>query len=234
MGLEPILWARYLRGQHLRHAHAAPSYYVSDIRVFLMDQYNAETYSGQIANDVPAFESEFSNINLMLGPGSNGPLTNVGTTPTITQVHYGDGSDFACPNGPDYAPIMQLDYPVNQWLTGGATYAFGVEAYGNPTPWASGATAANGEESYYIAWMSDTEVGYSSGYPNDSSTGVESEFYCSGGTLAYTWQIAPTWGGVPNGDYNVQVLGVVPEPSSILLCVFAALGLFGYRAWRNR
>jgi hypothetical protein len=190
----------------------ARAYYVTDIRVWMMDQYNGETTSGQIADDVPAFESEFSSISLMLGPGSNGPLINVGTTPTITQAHYGNGSDFGCPNGPDYCPIIQLDYPVNQALTGGATYAFGVLAYGTPTPNASQATPANLKASYYLPFMSDTEVGYSSGYPNDSSTGTESEFNVSDGTLAYTWQIAPVWSGVPNGDYNVQVLGTALHP----------------------
>ena len=37
-----------------------------------------------------------------------------------------------------------------------------------------------------------------------------SEFDDATGALDYQWQMAPTWGGVPNGDYNVQVFGKIP------------------------
>ena len=204
----------------------AANYYVSDIRIWLIDAYSPETYSGQITNDVPAFYNEFNSISLRLGPGLGPVTTLTGIAPTVTQVQYGNGTDQADPNTPYYYPIWQLDYPVDMTLAGGAQYSYSILPDGKaipdgPGPW--------GEE-YYMPFMSTTEVGYSSGYPNDGSTGWLSQFSVTDGSLVNQWQIAPTWGGVPNGDYNVQVLGTVPEPSGILLCVFAALGLAGYRA----
>ena len=90
------------------------------------------------------------------------------------------------------------------------------------------------EYQYYLAFMLSTEEGYSSGSPNDDATGNMLEFDYTTGALDYQWTLNGAYGGVPNGDYNVQVFGEVPEPSTILLCVFAALGLLGYRVWRKR
>ena len=64
-----------------------------------------------------------------------------------------------------------------------------------------------------------------------SSDGFTEDFFTDGSLCD---QYTSPYGGVMPFDASVQVFGVVPEPSSILLCVFAGLGLLGYRTWRKR
>ena len=204
---------------------AASGYYVTNVRLWITDLYHPESYSGEITNDVPAFESLYNSIGLRLGQGTT--VTNLPTVPTITQVQFPGGQDFSTPNGAYYAPLIQLDYPVDMTLAGGTQYSFLIlpDAKAKPTYPA--------EYQYYFAFMLSTEEGYSSGSPNDDATGNMSEFDYTTGVLDYQWTLSQAYGGVPNGDYNVQVFGVVPEPSTILLCVFGTLGLLGYRVWRK-
>ena len=188
----------------------ASNYYVSDIRVWLMDWYDPETSSGQITNDVPAFYNYFNSVSLRLGQGMGPVTTLAGVTPTVSQVTLPNGLDMFIPNDPNhYYPIWQLDFPVNTYLAGGTQYSYSIlqDAKQLPNP-----PAKNGT-SYYIAFMLTTEVGYSPSYPNDDSTGYESEYLVTNdstnGSLFEQWsnQTTPGWGGVPNDDYAVQVLG---------------------------
>ena len=116
-------------------------------------------------------------------------------------------------------PLWQLDFPVNQWLTGGTTYGFAIDPTGNPCNNASG----NGE-SRYIAFLDCTMQGYSSGYPNDSSDGFVEDYYTDG-TLCDFYD--SPWGGVPPFDVSVQVM-TVPEPGTGLLVALGG-GLLLFR-----
>ena len=129
--------------------------------------------------------------------------------------------------------LWQLDFPVNETLTAG-NYSFAIDPVANACPYN---ISGNGE-SYYIAFLDCTMQGFSSGYGAtppaqgyDSSDGFVQDYFTDG-TLCD--QYTSPWGGVMPFDASVQVYGTVPEPSSILLCVFAVLGSIGYRAWRKR
>ena len=150
-------------------------------------------------------------------------LSLSGAVPTETNVVF---------PGTSY-PLWQLDFPVDQTLIGGQSYGFAIDPTGNPCDNASG----NGE-SYYIAFLDNTMQGFSSGYGAtppaqgfDSSDGFTEDFFTDGSLCD---QYTSPYGGVMPFDASVQVFGVVPEPSSILLCVFAGLGLLGHRTWRKR
>jgi len=130
----------------------------------------------------------------MLGPGTGTSvnLSVVSSTPTETDVTF---------PGTSY-PLWQLDFAVNFTAPGGTGYSFAIQPDGKPCNNASG----NGE-SYYIAFLDCTMVGYSSGYPNDSSDGYVKDFY-TGGTFCDTYTFPAVWGVVRAGDVSVQVFGV--------------------------
>jgi hypothetical protein len=221
------------------------NFYITDIRLWLDPNNGASSYS-----------ASFSAMNLMLGPVTPNPSF----TPTYQPGGYWNGGSFpadgalpllssnlsllsAQPTETDVVfpgtsyPLWQLDFPVNQTLTGGASYGFAIDPTGNPLP--EGNSGSGNGESYFIAFLDNTMQGFSSGYGatppalgNDSSDGFTEDFYTDG-TLCD--QYTSPYGQVMPFDVSVQVFGVpVPEPSSILLCVFAALGLVGYRTWRKR
>jgi hypothetical protein len=203
--------------------------YVTDIRVWLDPNNGASSYAaafsamslmlGQVTPN-PSFTPSYQPSGAWNGGSfpASGPLPLLSSNlakltgaPTETDVTF---------PGTSYK-LWQLDFPVNQVLTGGTSYGFAIDPTGNPCNNASG----NGE-SYYIAFLDCTMQGHSSGYPNDGSDGFVQDYFTDG-TLCD--QYVSPWGGVQPFDASVQVLGdPVPEPITMTLVGMGIFGLGGY------
>jgi hypothetical protein len=181
---------RLVPGDDFTLPTTANSYHLTGLRVWLTP------------NGTASFSDMFNSVSLMLGQGtgSGAHLSLLGTAPTVSSVTF---------PGTSY-PLWQLDYSLDLTAPSGTGYSFALYANGKPCNNVSG----NGE-SYYIAFANCTMVGYSSGYPHDSSDGYVKDFYLDG-TLADRYTFPDVWGGVRAGDVNVQVYGTaIPEPCTL-------------------
>jgi hypothetical protein len=195
---------RLVPGDDFTLAATAASYHLTGLRVWLSP------------NGTTGFSDMFNSVSLMLGQGtgSAATLSLLAATPTVSSVTF---------PGTSY-PLWQLDYPLDLTSPGGTGYSFALYANGKPCTNASG----NGE-SYYIAFEDCTMVGYSSGYPHDSSDGYVKDFNLDG-TFADRWTFPDVWGGVRAGDVSVQVYGTpIPEPCTLGLVGVGAAALMVFR-----
>ena len=210
----------------------ASTYYVTSIRLWV---------SGY---DDTAFSDMFNSISLYMAPGgpnaSAAPIQYVSTVTSATAATYPNGQGYLSASGsggyPDpipadwYDSIWQLDFPVNATFAGGTQINFGILADGKlePTP---GLQA--GVENYYLPFLtlSNPNGGlpmYSGGSPTFVGADNASSEFGIDGTWTDSIPASMDW-----GDANVQVFGVVPEPSTFVLLAAGLAGLLAF-AWRKR
>lgn len=160
-------------------------------------------------------------LSLWFG-AEDGTLSQL-SSPTITSVTYSDGSAYQRSSGP-FTQIYQLDFSLNQVLSGATTYQFFLD----------GPSAAN---SAAYAFLHSSNAALS----GSTQQGADNQYLWAQGAVAGG---AVTFGGTidSNGDGwdkssdgNVQVFGTqaVPEPATLTLVGLGFLGV-GTRKLRAR
>ena len=182
-------------------------YHVTNIRMWIL------------GSSTVSYSDKYNNVGLMLGP-KGGPLTPVpGIVPTVTTVGFADGSG-TTPGG-KYATLWQLDYAVDFTAAPGSQYSYAL------TPDGKAANGNQGSHAYYIAYLESTTLRSQNGFNPGGDASIDE--FLTNGQLDDTARFGDWYGGVPNGDFSVQVMGeAVPEPITMSLVGMGIFGLGGY------
>ena len=153
--------------------------------------------------------------------GAASTVSPVASSTSVTSTTYSGGSSYQATNG-DFIYMFQIDFAGLSLAVGPGTFAFSI----------SGPPGAAGLSTPFL---------HASNGPLSGSTQTGSDSIMYGFTALGAMDIANGWpfnsfgnGWDKSSDFNVQVYGTVPEPSTFALIAMALLSLFGFGMMRRR